>query len=252
MSKQSHSEHPDDGSRQETARRPRRGTRGRLGVIVGGGVGIVLGIAIVVAIIVVQPGAGTSQATSSRSAPTSPTALYVSLASDGGVTVSWQPSRPAPLGYRIYRAMGRNGPYTIVGTVSSPDMDTFTDINDLMVGATYAYTVTAYNSRSESAPTGPILVLVMPPKAPSPTVGLPTPLPTFAPVTSATLTASAGAPKGTGHVTLAPGQSPVAGVPSATSLALPTPTTFTVVPSVTAVPTARPQPSRTPKATATP
>lgn len=73
-----------------------------------------------------------------------------------GVLLSWQPAQPAPIGYRIYRAMGPHQPYTIVGAVTSPDMDTFTDDSDLTPGATYSYTVTSFDRSGESAPAGPI------------------------------------------------------------------------------------------------
>jgi hypothetical protein len=120
-----------------------------------------------------------------------PTALYASGTSDGAVLLSWQPSQPPPVGYRIYRATGRHGRYTIVGAVMAPDMDTFTDSSDLLPGTTYAYTVTAFDRQGQSAPVGPIIALVLGAPGPTLTVAVPAPLPTFAAPTSPTLTAIA-------------------------------------------------------------
>jgi Fibronectin type III domain len=154
-------------------------------------VGVVLGLALIVVIANVLAGAGPSQAAPRRATLSRPAVLYASGTSDGAVLLSWQPSQPPPVGYRIYRATGRHGPYTILGEVMAPDMDTFTDSSDLMPGTTYAYTVTAFDRQGESAPVGPIIALVLSTPAPTPTVAGPTPLPTFAAPTSPTLTAIA-------------------------------------------------------------
>jgi hypothetical protein len=115
-----------------------------------------------------------------------PTALYASGTSDGAVLLSWQPSQPPPVGYRIYRATGRHGAYAIVGAVMGPNMDTFTDSSDLLPGTTYAYTVTAFDRHGESSPVGPIMALDLGASRPTPTVAVPAPLPTFAAPTSPT------------------------------------------------------------------
>jgi hypothetical protein len=118
-----------------------------------------------------------------------PTNLYAYGTSGDAVVLSWQPSRPPPIGYRIYRTTGRHGPYTIVGEVMAPDMDTFTDSTGLMPGTTYSYTVTAFDRQGKSAPVGPIIALVLGAPGPTPTVAVPAPLPTFAVPTSAPRTA---------------------------------------------------------------
>jgi hypothetical protein len=110
------------------------------------------------------------------------------------VLLSWQPSQPPPVGYRIYRATGRHGAYAIVGAVMGPDMDTFTDSSDLLPGTTYAYTVTAFDRHGESSPVGPIVALVLGASGPTPTVAVPAPLPTFGAPTSPTGRPSRGRP----------------------------------------------------------
>lgn len=147
-----------------------------------------------------------------------PTGLYASGNSDGAVLLSWQPVSGAAIGYRIYRAMGRHGPYAIVGTVNAPDMDTFTDEQGLTPGATYAYTVTAFDRQGQSRPAGPIVAVLLAAPLNSPTATeVPQPPPTFHPLSPAALTALA---KGTGG-----GRTPAAptGVVPTVPAALPTP-----------------------------
>jgi hypothetical protein len=158
-------------------------------------VGVVLGIGVIVVISGVLPDAGASQAAQRRATPNPPTGLRASSTSDGAVLLAWQPSQPPPVGYRIYRATGRHGSYTIVGAVMGPTMDTFTDRSDLMPGTTYAYTLTAFDRQGQSAPVGPIIALVLSVPGPTPTVAVPAPLPTFAAPTSPTLTAIARRPE---------------------------------------------------------
>ena len=150
---------------------------------------IVLGLVAVVVNAVAKVGSQGVQGARRPLQP--PTALYASGTSDGAVLLSWQPSQPLPVGYRIYRATGRHGSYTIVGAVMGPDMDTFTDRSDLMPGTTYAYTVTAFDRQGESTPVGPIMALVLGASGPTPTVAVPPPLATFTAPTSPTLTAIA-------------------------------------------------------------
>ena len=194
MSNQSNQNHrderPGDAERHNSmgrkgARRPRRVA------LLGGLIGVVLGIAVIVAISNVLAGTGALQAAPRRTALTPPTYLSASGTSDGTVLLSWQPPQPPPVGYRIYRATGRHGPYTIVGEVMAPDMDTFTDRSELMPGTTYAYTVTAFDRQGQSAPVGPIIALVLGAPGPTPTVAVPAPLPTFAAPLPPTLTALA-------------------------------------------------------------
>jgi Fibronectin type III domain len=194
MSNQSNQNHRDErpgdaerhnSMRRKGARRPRRVA------LLGGLIGVVLGIAVIVAISNVLAGTGALQAAPRRTALNPPSDLYASGTSDGTVLLSWQPPQPPPVGYRIYRATGRHGPYAIVGEVMAPDMDTFTDSSDLMPGTTYAYTVTAFDRQGQSAPVGPIIALVLGAPGPTPTMAVPAPLPTFAAPLPPTLTSIA-------------------------------------------------------------
>lgn len=157
----------------------------------------IVGFIIVVALSGALAGAGLSSTVRNGSAlgPQPPTGLSIAGTNDDGVLLSWQPPHPWPVGYRVYRATDRLGPYTIVGSVTAPDMDTFTDSGDLSAGVTYAYTVTAFDRRGESVPVGPIVALVL--AAPSPSVQaiVPTPLPTLGAITAPTLTAVAHIPQ---------------------------------------------------------
>src|SRR5438105_8264393 len=140
---------------------------------------VVVGLAVIVALSQAQVGASATPAASRHTALHPPTDLSVFGRGDGAVVLSWQPPQPPPVGYRIYRATGRHGRYTIVGEVTAPDMDTFTDSSDLLPGTTYAYTVTAFDRHGESSPVGPIMALVLGASRPTPTVAVPAPLPTF-------------------------------------------------------------------------
>jgi hypothetical protein len=151
----------------------------------------VVGLAVIVAFSQAQQGAGAAPAAPRHTALHPPTDLSVFGRGDGAVVLSWQPPQPPPVGYRIYRATGRHGRYTIVGEVTAPDMDTFTDSSDLLPGTTYAYTVTAFDRQGQSVPVGPIIALVLGAPGPPPTVEVPAPLPTFAAPTSPTLMAIA-------------------------------------------------------------
>lgn len=150
----------------------------------------------------------------------SPTDLYASGTTDGAVLLSWQPIGGGAIGYRIYRATGRHGPYTIVGTVNAPDIDTFTDDRDLTPGATYAYTVTAFNRQGQSRPAGPIVAVLLAAATNTPMMGVPQPPPTFQPVSPATLTALA---KGSGGVRTLPTLAAPTGVVPTVPAVLPTP-----------------------------
>jgi hypothetical protein len=151
------------------------------------GVGVVVGLAVIVVLSGAQVGAGTAPAAPRHTALHPPTDLSVFGRGDGAVVLSWQPSQPPPVGYRIYRATGRHGRYSIVGAVMAPNLDTFTDSSDLLPGTTYAYTVTAFDRQGQSAPVGPIIALVLGAPGPTPTVAAPAPLPTFAAPTPPTL-----------------------------------------------------------------
>ncbi len=163
-----------------------RGARwiGRLAVL-GGVIVVVLGASAVFAMFGNQARAGTSSSPPRPAALHPPSGLYVFGSKDGTVVLSWQPARPAPVGYRIYRATGRHGPYRIVGAVAAPDIDTFTDDTDIVPGTTYAYRVASFNRQGESAPVGPIVAVLLSRPAPTATPGLPPPLPTLGPVKAA-------------------------------------------------------------------
>jgi len=148
----------------------------RMIVCVGG----VVGLAVIVVLSQAQVGAGAAPAAPRHTALHPPTDLSVFGRGDGAVVLSWQPPQPPPVGYRIYRATGRHGRYTIVGAVMAPDLDTFTDSSDLLPGTTYAYTVTAFDRQGQSAPVGPSMALVLAAPGPTATVVVPAPLPTFA------------------------------------------------------------------------
>jgi Fibronectin type III domain len=152
---------------------------------------VVVGLAVIVALSQAQVGASATPVAPRHTALHPPTDLSVFGRGDGAVVLSWQPPRPLPVGYRIYRATGRHGRYTIVGAVMAPDLDTFTDSSDLLPGTTYAYTVTAFDRQGQSAPVGPIIALVLAAPGPTPTVAVPAPLPTFAAPLPPTLTALA-------------------------------------------------------------
>jgi Fibronectin type III domain len=152
---------------------------------------VVVGLAVIVALSQAQVGASATPAAPRHTVLHPPTDLSVFGRGDGVVVLSWQPPQPPPVGYRIYRATGRHGRYTIVGEVTAPDMDTFTDSPNLLPGTTYAYTVTAFDRQGQSAPVGPIIALVLAAPGPTPTVAVPAPLPTFAAPLPPTLTALA-------------------------------------------------------------
>jgi hypothetical protein len=149
--------------------------------------GVVVGLAVIVVFSGPQVGAGTAPTAPGHTALHPPTDLFAFGRGDGAVVLSWQPSQPPPVGYRIYRATGRHGRYGIVGAVMAPNLDTFTDSSDLLPGTTYAYTVTAFDRQGQSAPAGPIIALVLGAPGPTPTVAAPAPLPTFAAPTPPTL-----------------------------------------------------------------
>jgi len=165
-----------------------------LGLLIGVIVVAVVGL---VALLIVLPtsNSGSHGSASSASLPqTTPASAplhsppaFSASGSNGAILLSWQPSLPAPVGYRIYRATGW-GPYNIVGEVNAPNIGTFIDDVDIMPGETYSYTVTAFNRNGESAPAGPAVALVLAPLAATATLPPAKPLPTYAPPAPATLT----------------------------------------------------------------
>lgn len=152
--------------------------------MLGGIVAIVLVLVIIVALLLNgQTQAGASQAPAQEASVQAPTNLSAFI-SNGALVLSWQPAHPAPDGYRVYRSSGQRGPYALIGTISAPDIDTFTDESNLTPDTTYAYKVTAINGPNESAAAGPAIVVVAPRNMggrvlPSPTIPPPRPVPTF-------------------------------------------------------------------------
>jgi len=76
-------------------------------------------------------------------APTAPTGLAASVGS-GTVTLTWNASGGAT-SYSVKRGLVSGGPYTGIGTVTSPAPTTFND-SGLTNGTTYFYVVSATNS----------------------------------------------------------------------------------------------------------
>lgn len=167
----------------------------RVRVLIGVGIVVLIGLVAFGGTISTAVGHTAAKPASTAKSVNPPTNLFVSGTSDGSVLLSWQPSRPAPIGYHIYRSIGRSGPYTIVGTVNAPDMDSFADTGNLLPGTTYAYTVTAFTRDHESAPAGPIAVVILAPHDTA-IASTPAPLPTLGPVAEATLLPGGQRPKG--------------------------------------------------------
>lgn len=149
-----------------TRRRRRRRPGARRSVYLGAIAALVTLLAIA-ALAVSMSGAGASarriaaEPTPRTDKPAAPTDLAAVAASGGGVQLVWQPPQPWPVGYRIYRANGLSGSYALIGEVNAPNVTSFTDNVDLRVGETYDYTVTAFNRQQQSAPSGPIMAIVV-------------------------------------------------------------------------------------------
>ncbi|MDR2592233.1 MAG: fibronectin type III domain-containing protein [Chitinispirillales bacterium] len=96
-----------------------------------------------------------ASATTTLNAPANVSANSTSPRS---ITVNWSVVSGAT-GYRVYRSTSADGVYNEVGTsASSP----YTDNNNLTVGTTYYYRVSAYNSTvssSQSPPTAPVTIM---------------------------------------------------------------------------------------------
>jgi len=163
--------------------------RGRAVILV-----IVVGV-VIVGLAVIAAGVRNSSTTAGLPAVT-PTARAILPPSNvdavslgpGAITISWTSSPSSVVGYRIYRASGRHEAYTIIGSVNARDMDAFTDNSNFTPGATYDYTVTAFDRQGESTPTSPIIAAIL--AAPVATPTLPVP-PTLGPLLAPTSTAMA-------------------------------------------------------------
>lgn len=85
------------------------------------------------------------------------------------VTLTWvAPATGTVTSYNVKRASAAAGPFTAVGTATSP---TFVDTANLTEGQTYFYEVTAVNSAGESAPSGEVTAII-PFSVPSAPTGL--------------------------------------------------------------------------------
>ncbi len=138
-------------------------------------VGIV--IALIAVGIVVWPatvGSNAGQPAASVDLPSPlrpPIDVRVSGAGPGNnmLVVTWRLVQPPPIGYRVYRATGHDGAAQLIGSVTAPDIGSFTDGRGLAPGATYAYTVTSFNRRGESAPSAvAVAAVIAPPPTPTP------------------------------------------------------------------------------------
>ena len=259
-----------NGDRPPAGGRPATGRARRIGggPLTGVALAALFVVAVAIALAIVPPSTpapsigrqANAQAPLGSPAPTSatgmlrpPADIFITGTTAGAITISWRAPRPLPVGFRIYRATGRFAPYTIVGTVNEPDLTSFTDATDLTPAATYVYTVTSFDGQNESAPSGPVVAVLLPapqPTATAATSGKPlAPLPTFAPIAPATLTAIARLPQPVGTPLAVPGASTTPGiVVPATS---PTSSAAILTP-VAGVPTVAPAPTLSVLTTATP
>ena len=223
VNEEARTEAPQPTGRKRLAGLRELGTRQVGGVPIVGVALAVLFVAVVgIALATVAPatppavrGAGAQASTPTASplrqaaAVPPPADPFISGTTAGAVTLSWRAPRPLPVGYRVYRATGRYQPYAIVGTVNAPDINSFTDDTNLTPGTTYIYTVTAFDGQNESAPTAPVVAVLLP--APQQTATATTqplgPAPALAPIPPRTLTAIAKAPRpaGTLPAALGPG-----------------------------------------------
>nr|WKN35513.1 LamG domain-containing protein [Tunicatimonas sp. TK19036] len=93
-------------------------------------------------------------------APAVPTDLAASFdAVESQVVVSWKDRAFNESGYRVYRSGQAAGPFTLLAELSGVDLTTYTDM-EISSNTTYYYQVSAYNGNGESAPAGPLTVVV--------------------------------------------------------------------------------------------
>ena len=86
------------------------------------------------------------------SAPTAPTGLAATVG-NGTVTLTWNAGGGAT-SYTVQRGAASTGPFTAIGTVTSPAPTTFTDTG-LTNGTTYYYVVSGTNSNRHQPEFGP-------------------------------------------------------------------------------------------------
>jgi hypothetical protein len=94
-------------------------------------------------------------------APTAPTGLAATVG-NGTATLTWNAGGGAT-SYTVQRGASSNGPFTAIGTVTSPSPTTFTDTG-LTNGTTYYYVVSGTNSAGTSPNSAPLAATpLMPP-----------------------------------------------------------------------------------------
>lgn len=76
--------------------------------------------------------------------------VQFTLSAAGDLTLSWQDRSDNEAGFRIYRSADGGATFAPIAEVPA-DLTTWTD-RGLLVGATYAYFITAYAAEVESAP----------------------------------------------------------------------------------------------------
>ncbi len=96
-----------------------------------------------------------------QATPASPAQVAVAASGGGSILVTWVPRGGNAVGFRVYRAQDRDGPYVIIGEVSSPVIHSFADSPSLQAGATYWYRVTAFNRNGESRPSAASAVVAV-------------------------------------------------------------------------------------------
>ena len=214
------------------AGQPGGGARGAGGPLIGAALALLFLVGVALALALVPPASPSlgqqadAQAPLSRVtttpgayAPRPPITPFIAGTTASAITLAWRAPRPLPVGYRIYRATGRNAPYAIIGTISDPATTYFTDDQDLSPAATYAYTVTAFDGQNESAPAAPVVAVLLPAPRTTPTSTATAhplgPLPTLAPIPPRTLTAIATLPRPVVTPLPAPGASVTPGIPPA-------------------------------------
>ncbi len=108
------------------------------------------------------------------SAPTAPTGLAAAVG-NGTVTLTWN-SGGGATSYNVQRGTATTGPFTAIGTVTSPAPATFTDTG-LTNGATYYYVVSGTNSAGTSPNSAPVAATpLMPPTFTSSATASPNPV----------------------------------------------------------------------------
>ncbi|NDD62902.1 MAG: hypothetical protein EBZ36_02815 [Acidobacteria bacterium] len=86
----------------------------------------------------------------SPSAPVAPSSLTATPVNDTRIDLSWNDNSPNENGFRVRRRAGTSGEWVVMATLG-PNVTVWQQ-SDAVPGMTYYYTVTAFNSNGESAP----------------------------------------------------------------------------------------------------